>query len=230
MNRLHIIIGSVLLLLIFTVMALTFTDSNEAVIDSIAPRGGESAVKIIAVGDSLTAGYGLPLSESYPAVLESSLRDLGYDVEVVNSGVSGETTKGNLERMNFILSQAPDVVILGIGGNDALRLIPFSETEKNLRSTITTLQSAENAPVIVLLKMQAPLTSGLSYKREFDGLYEKLANEYGLILVPFLTTELFLEPNNKLPDGIHYNQEGYKLAVERYILPEVKKVVEQLTR
>lgn len=186
------------------------------------------AVRIIAFGDSLTAGYGLPAREAYPAQLEAALQEAGFAVAVVNAGVSGETTRGNLERAAFIRSQNPDIVLLGIGGNDALRLLPFSETEKNIRETITTLRSGENPPVVILLTMQAPLTSGLGYKRDFDALYKNLAKEYGLIAVPFLTTELFLDNDNKLPDGIHYNKTGYEKVVTQYLLPTVSEVLEQL--
>jgi acyl-CoA thioesterase-1 len=205
--------------------------SNDQVISGISPRNSstEAEVTVIAFGDSLTAGYGLTASEAYPAQLETALVGLGYDVKVINAGVSGETTRGNLERAPFIRSQNPDVVLLGIGGNDALRLLPFSETEKNLRQTIETLQSGDNPPVIVLLRMQAPLTAGLGYKRDFDSLYEELADDYGLILVPFLTTELFLDPANKLSDGIHYNAEGYRKVIDLYLLTPVTQVLNKLS-
>ncbi len=185
-------------------------------------------VKIVAFGDSLTAGYGLPASDSYPAQLETLLRSEGYDVSVINSGVSGETTRGNLERVGFILSQNPDIVILGIGGNDALRSLPLQDTRSNLEETITTLKGANSKLVILLLKMQAPLNSGLGYKREFDGLYEELANKHDLVLVPFLTTEIFFDSKNKLSDGIHYNQRGYGVVVEKYIAPATREVLESL--
>jgi acyl-CoA thioesterase-1 len=203
---------------------------NDQVISDIRPRTDTTKPEttIIAFGDSLTAGYGLTASEAYPAQLETSLLGLGYDVAVINAGVSGETTRGNLERASFIRSQNPDVVLLGIGGNDALRLLPFSETEKNLRQTIETLQSGENPPVVILLRMQAPLTAGLSYKRDFDSLYEDLANEYRLVLVPFLTAELFLDSANKLSDGIHYNAEGYRQVVQMYLLPALTQVLDKL--
>jgi len=203
---------------------------NEEALQAIPARDTAvgAAVQIIAFGDSLTAGYGLPAREAYPAQLEAALRGVGFDVTVVNAGVSGETTRGNLERAAFIRSQNPDIVLLGIGGNDALRLLPFFETEKNLRETITTLRSGENPPVLILLTMQAPLTSGLGYKRDFDALYKKLAEEYNLITVPFLTTELFLDSGNKLPDGIHYNKIGYEKVVNQYLVPTVTEVLERV--
>lgn len=232
MNKEKIKIIIIFLLLAGVIWFFFFSkNSNDKYISEIAPKADKAAaVKIISFGDSLTAGYGLPLSEGYPAQLEESLKSQGYDVEVINSGVSGETTRGNLERANFIASQAADVVILGIGGNDALRLLPIEETKRNINDTVDILKRGAAAPVIILLKMQAPLTSGLGYKREFDAMYEEIATSKGLILVPFLTAELFLDSANKLPDGIHYNQEGYRKAVDLYIAPVLTEVLDRLSK
>lgn len=192
---------------------------------SIAPSG----LQIIAFGDSLTAGYGLPASEAYPAQLGAELTKRGYSVNVINSGVSGETTRGNLERATFIRSQNPDIVILGIGGNDALRLLPVAETKNNIQKTIEILQGGNNPPVVVLLRMQAPINVGLAYKQSFDSLYVDLAKEYKLELLPFITAELFLDTSNKLSDGIHYNQQGYKKVIEMYLLEPLTKIITEMT-
>lgn len=197
-------------------------------IDMVTPRSADATL-IVAFGDSLTAGFGVSRSEAYPAQLERLLLERGYDVAVTNAGVSGETTRGNLERANFIRAQNPDIVILGIGGNDALRALPVDETERNIRATVTTLQSGDQPPTILLLQMQAPLNAGAAYKTAFDALYEDIANEYNLELVPFLTQELFLDNNNKLPDGIHYNQTGYARVTEEHILPQVEDILETST-
>jgi acyl-CoA thioesterase-1 len=207
--------GGIIALIVFFVFRTLVNDGPRP-----TPREatGKSGTLIVAFGDSLTAGYGIPLTESYPAQLEARLKEKGYSVTVVNAGVSGETTRGNLERALFIRNQNPDIVLLGIGGNDALRLLPFEETEKNMRETITTLQSGDVVPQIVLLQMQAPLTSGLGYKQKFDALYETLSEEYNLMLVPFYTREVFLNPEYKLDDGIHFNKAGYAFVVEEYLL------------
>ncbi len=229
MNKSLILIISVVLLLGLGLWFLLTGDSNDRALSIIEPRPTvEGGIKIIAFGDSLTAGYGLPASESYPAQLEEALQQAGYSVEVINSGVSGETTRGNLERADFIRKQNPDVVLLGIGGNDALRLLPLEETRKNIKSTIETLKTGEKPPVIILLKMQAPLNAGLGYKREFDAVYEEVAEATGVLLVPFLTAEVFLDAENKLTDGIHLNKVGYSKVIDLYILPVLTEVLDRM--
>lgn len=204
-------------------------DDNTIAMDTIDERGPVAGgLTIIAFGDSLTAGYGLPITESYPAQLEVALKEAGKQVKVINAGVSGETTRGNLERAQFIRSQNPAIVLLGIGGNDALRALPVAETKANIIKTVETLKSGENPPVVILLKMQSPLNAGLSYKREFDAMYEDIAQSQQIVLVPFLTAEVFLNQENKLQDGIHLNKVGYGRVVEDYLLEPVTDVIEKV--
>ncbi len=182
-----------------------------------------STYTIIAFGDSLTAGYGLPLHESYPYQLEEKLKAKGLNIKVINAGISGETTKGNNERASFIKDQNPDMVILGIGGNDALRALPVKEMKMNIESTINILQSAESKPKILLLQMQSPLNAGLAYKREFDAVYKDLAKKYDIPLVPFLTVSVFLNPDLMLSDRIHPNKAGYAKLIDDSIFDIVYK-------
>ncbi len=221
-----------LILIILMSYFLWPNNQNSNVVSDIKPRenAAEAAIKIIAFGDSLTAGFGLPASESYPAQLEVALRVQGQDVEVINSGVSGETTRGNLERAQFIRSQNPDIILVGIGGNDALRRLPLEDTKKNISETIEILQSGTNPPVVALLQMQSPLNAGLSYKREFDAIYPDLAQKNNTLLIPFLTTEIFLKAENKLSDGIHLNKLGYSRVVELYLVPTLTEVLEKLNQ
>ena len=173
MHKVFIIIAGVIALTI--VGAVLFIRSSETPAEETStPRvipEPSFDYTIIGFGDSLTAGYGLPLTESYPAQLEQRLREAGYAVRVINAGVSGETTRGNRERATFIRTQNPDIVLLGIGGNDALRFLPLAETEINLRAILEILSQGPDAPHIVLLQMQAPLNAGPEYKKEFDVLY-----------------------------------------------------------
>jgi acyl-CoA thioesterase I len=186
-----------------------------------AERGATTTFSIIAFGDSLTAGYGLPLSESYPAQLQVLLQGMNFSVTVINAGVSGETTRGNFERAPFIRAQNPHIVLLGIGGNDALRFLPIEETRKNMAKTIEILSAGENPPRVVLLGMQAPQNAGAEYKKEFDALYRELATAYNLALVPFITEDVFLNGAYKLQDGIHLNKAGYRKVIDDNLLDVV---------
>lgn len=230
MNRPIILSGAFIALASLALWWWLTPSANDRALSLVETRPPSATYTIVAFGDSLTAGYGLPAGEAYPAQLEAALLEAGYSVRIINAGVSGETTRGNVERASFIRSQNPDIVLLGIGGNDALRLLPIEETEKNLRQSIATLQSGESPPVVIFLRMQAPLTAGLGYKERFDALYEELAKEYGLILVPFITAELFLDSANKLPDGIHYNAQGYRKVVDQYLKDTVMAVLERMRR
>ncbi|MEY2665789.1 MAG: hypothetical protein RLZZ480_894 [Candidatus Parcubacteria bacterium] len=203
-------------------------DSNDRIISEVPKRPAGGDIAIVAFGDSLTAGYGLPAGEAYPAKLEAALKAEGKSVKVINAGVSGETTRGNLERAAFIRSQNPDIVLLGIGGNDALRQLPLDEAKKNITETIKILKSGENPPVVVLLTMQAPLNAGLAYKKSFDAMYPAIATEQNILLAPFLTTEVFLNSDNKISDGIHLNATGYGIVVDEYLMPVVLPLVEQM--
>lgn len=227
MNKLLVLIGIVAAIVLG--VWILFRNTDHATVP--APQTGavsDPSITIIAFGDSLTAGYGLPQSDAYPQQLETALLEQGHSVKVINAGVSGETTRGNLERAAFIASQEPDIVLLGIGGNDALRALPIAATKENITQTLSILQDVGNPPVILLLAMQAPLNAGFGYKQAFDALYGDIAAEYNITLVPFITARIFLDPDNKLPDGIHYNKTGYSKVVAQYLLPAVEKAIKEL--
>jgi acyl-CoA thioesterase-1 len=231
MNKQAVFI-SLIVLLLGTLLWWFFmsTITPESTVKSLPPTvlPDENTINIIAFGDSLTAGYGVSQAEAYPAQLEAKLLKAGYRVSVVNAGVSGETSRGNLERANFIRMQEPDIVIMGVGGNDALRALPVAETKKNIKETIRILREGETPPKLLLLKIQAPLNAGTEYKEQFDSLYETIASEEGVILVPFITEDIFLDTAYKLPDGIHYNELGYEKVIEQYLFPHVTKLLEQM--
>ncbi len=220
--KLILIILIPLVLVGFFLARIFFNDSNSNFSNE---NNSEEEYTIIAFGDSLTAGYGLPLYESYPAQLEDKLKAEGLNVKVINAGVSGETTKGNNERANFVKEQKPNMVILGIGGNDALRALPISEMKNNMKSTIEIIKNAETKPKIILLQIQSPLNAGFKYKSEFDQVYKDLAKEYDLPLVPFLVSSVFLNSDLMLEDRIHPNKEGYKKLVDEYVAPAVLKEI-----
>jgi acyl-CoA thioesterase-1 len=186
------------------------------------------AIRIVAFGDSLTAGYNLPMDEAYPALLERMLLDQGRSVEVVNSGVSGETSAGGVRRAEFVRSLDPDIVLFALGGNDALRLLSPAELEKNLAEALTTLRSRANPPRVLLIGMRAPANADAAYRAAFDAVYPKLAQQFGLPLVPFFLEGVALDPRYTLPDGIHPNQAGYQIIVDRTLLPPLVEMLNEL--
>lgn len=173
---------------------------------------------ILAIGDSLTEGYQLPIEDAYPAQLKNWLQSKGYNYDVINSGVSGETTTGLLERIDWILSQIEaDIVILNTGANDAMRGIDLDITRENLRQIIQIIQ-AKNIPII-LGGMEIYQNLGSDYTNEFKNLYPELAQEYQLALIPFFLDGVAADPSKNLSDQIHPNAEGYRIIVEQNIFP-----------
>ena len=181
--------------------------------------------RLVAFGDSLTAGYGLSMDQSYPALLEQALLTKGYEVEVVNSGVSGETSAGGVRRAEFIRSLNPDIVLFGLGGNDALRFLSPEEMEKNLDAALSTLLQAPGAPRVLLLGMRAPGNASPEYRRAFDAVYPQLANKYKLPLVPFFLEGVALDPQYTQNDGIHPNLVGYQYIVNNTLIPFVEDML-----
>ncbi len=172
---------------------------------------------IVAFGDSLTAGYGSTLEESYPVLLESYLQSQNKNVTILNMGVSGETTTGSLDRIDFILSQKPSLVLLGTGANDMLRSTSPQLVEANLRKILERFKK-ENVPV-VLLGMKSVASNGAEYQKEFDTIYPALAKEYSLPFVPFFLEGVALRPELNNSDGVHPNRAGYEKIIKNNILP-----------
>lgn len=175
-------------------------------------RKNESLPKIVAFGDSLTAGLGVSSEESYPAQLEKQLHERGFHYEVVNAGVSGETSAGGMRRVEWILKSQPTVVILELGVNDGLRGLPLEQTYENLRSIINRLRDA--GVVVVLAGMRIPPNYGEAYTGEFFEMYERLAQELNLPLIPFLLEGVAAQPGLNQADGIHPTAEGYTIVAQ----------------
>jgi len=188
--------------------------------------------KIVAFGDSLTAGLNVPLKDSYPNILEDILnedpeyREYNLTFKVVNMGVSGETTSGGLDRVLFVLEQKPDLILLGLGANDMLRNTDPVFIRSNIDSVIQKIISSK-VPV-VLLGMQSVATNGTEYKKNFDSIYPTLAKKYNLPLVPFLLNGVALQPNLNTADGIHPNRQGYEAVVNKNILPVLGPSLKQI--
>ena len=172
-------------------------------------------IKIIALGDSLTQGYGLSAELGFTAKLQDWLRANGApDVTIVNAGVSGDTTAGGHARFEWSLAEGGDAVIVELGGNDLLRAIDPSSSRQNLRGILSKAQ-ARNLPVL-LTGMKAPLNYGPEYKQQFDAMYPELASEFGAIFDPFFLDGLVGRTELFQADGIHPNAAGVEELVARF--------------
>jgi acyl-CoA thioesterase-1 len=178
----------------------------------------ETACRIAVLGDSLTAGLGLELENAFPARLEAALSEAGYACEVVDAGVSGDTSAGGLARLDWMLADQPSHVIVELGGNDALRGLPPEQMEQNLDAILTRLDQA-GIPVL-LAGMLAPPNLGRDYGRQFAGAFERLAEKHDVPLYPFFLDGVAAVRELNQPDGIHPNEQGVAAIVER-ILPAV---------
>ena len=166
--------------------------------------------KIVAFGDSLTAGFGLAEKESYPYLLQERLKADGYNYEVVNAGISGDTSLGGLERVDWVLEQDNvKILVLELGANDLLRGLPVARMKENLETIIKKAQ-AKNVQVL-LCGMLAPPTMGAQYQREFVAVFPDLASKYKTAFMPFILENIALDPKLNQGDGIHPNAEGSKI-------------------
>ncbi len=182
-------------------------------------------LKLLAFGDSLTAGYGLPQSQGFAAQLEARLRAAGITVTVINAGVSGDTTAGGRARLDWTLADPPDAVILELGANDGLRGIEPRVSRDNLDAILTRLQS-RNIPVL-FAGMYAPPNLGKEYGTEFRNVYEDLATRHDIDFYPFFLDGVAGLPDLNLNDGIHPNAAGIAVIVER-ILPAVQRMLARI--
>lgn len=169
--------------------------------------------RIVAFGDSLTAGLGVPAAESYPAQLQRLLEQAGFTYRVVNAGVSGDTTAGGLRRVTWVLKSHPRIVILELGANDGLRGLSLRETKSNLEQIITQLQEA--SVTVILAGIQLPPNYGKDYTSGFRSIYPALAQKYGLILMPFFLEGVAGSVTLNQSDGIHPTGEGYRIIAEK---------------
>lgn len=169
---------------------------------------------ILFFGNSLTAAYGLDVEEGFPNRIQLKIDSLNLDYTVINSGLSGETTAGGLNRLDWVLSQKVDVFVLELGANDGLRGIPLAETRKNLQAIIDMVRSKNPETEIVLAGMQIPPNLGTDYTTEFKNIYPDLAKKNEVALIPFLLEGVAGIPELNLEDGIHPTVEGQKIVAE----------------
>ncbi|MCS6289663.1 MAG: arylesterase [Nitrospira sp.] len=187
------------------------------------PTPPDDRPRIIAFGDSLTAGLGVAPEQSYPTQLQKQLDALGYRYQVLNAGVSGDTSAGGLRRVSWVLAGKPRVVILELGGNDGLRGLGLPETQSHLDAIIRQLKDAHVR--VILAGMKLPPNYGEEYTARFEAMYRDLAQLYELPLIPFLLEGVGGEKTLNQADGIHPTAEGYRIVVEnvlRSLLPVLK--------
>ncbi len=181
-----------------------------------APAWAQAEIRLLMLGDSITAAYGLARPEGLPARLEAALRERGRQVRVLDAGVSGDTTAGGRARLEWALAERPHAVIVALGGNDGLRGLPPGQSYANLRAIMETLK-ARGLPVL-LAGMYAPPNLGADYGREFYGTYERLAREYPeAVFYPFLLDGVAGDPALNQPDRIHPNAAGVRVMVDRML-------------
>ncbi len=178
--------------------------------------------RIAVLGDSLVAGYGLPAEQAFPARLQEALLERGHRVVVQNAGVSGDTTAGGLARLEWTLAERPDLVIVELGGNDALRGLDPRQTRENVDAILSLLHTA--GVRVLLAGMRAPRNLGSDYYTKFDRIYPDLAIRHAVPLYPFFLEGVAGHPELNLKDGIHPNEKGVAVIV-RGILPQLEKAL-----
>ena len=169
---------------------------------------------ILCFGNSLTAGYGLEEEEAWPFLLQERLDSLGKDYKVINAGLSGETTSGGLNRIDWILKQPVDIFILELGANDLLRGLVVDKTLENLDGIIQRVLAKYPEAKIILAGMLAPPNMGSEYESQFNKIFPQLAMKYKTALIPFFLEDVAGEADLNLPDGKHPNKKGQKIVLE----------------
>jgi len=200
-----------------------------------APRSGtwaaastsaSGSIRILALGDSLTAGYGLAnLKDSFPQQLEAALKAKGHNVTIIQGGVSGDTTTGGRSRLDWVLGEKPDAVIVALGGNDALRAVDPAVTLQSMDAILKRIKK-DNLPVLVA-GMMAPPNLGKDYGDRFNAVFPKVAKDNEALLYPFFLEGVAGIPNLNQPDRIHPTPDGVKIMVKG-ILPSVEKLIAQV--
>ena len=188
------------------------------------PQAFAETRKVLVLGDSIAAGFGLPVSEALPAKLEAKLRAEGHDVRVINAGVSGDTTAAGLARLDWVLGGKPDFAVVQLGANDMLRGLSPAETRKNLDIILTQLDKA-SVPTL-LVGMKAGRNLGADYAKSFDGVFPDLAKTHNIELYPFLLDGIALDPRLNQGDGIHPNERGVAVLVDR-LTPYVVRLLQR---
>jgi acyl-CoA thioesterase I len=188
----------------------------------LAASPAAAATRILAFGDSLTAGFGVAPDQAFPVQLAARLKADGYDVAVDNGGVSGDTTTDGLARFDWTMGSHPDLVLLELGANDMLRGLDPKRADANLDAMLGKLKAAKTP--VLLIGMKASTNWGTEYQQQFDAIYPALAQKYNVPLYPFFLDGVALDPKLNQPDMLHPNPAGVAVIVDR-IAPAVEKLL-----
>lgn len=202
-----------------------FSVAVMAAFGAARPASAQEPLTLVALGDSLTAGYDLPASSAFPTVLEAALRERGIDVNVVNAGVSGDTAAGGLARLDWSVPEDVDGVIVALGANDMLRGFDPAVTEEAIDAIVARLR--ERGIEVLLAGMLAARNMGPDYVQRFDSIYPRVAERHDVMLYPFFLEGVAGEPSLNLADGIHPNRAGVELMVAQ-ILPTVEAFIARI--
>ncbi len=186
----------------------------------LLPFLAEAKTRVVILGDSLTEGYGVAREQAYPALVQKSLTAAGKDVEIINGGSSGSTSASAPSRMKWYLKSKPQIVVLALGANDALRGFSLAGTEKNLGEAIDLAK--KNGVKVLLAGIKVPTNFGKKYDDELDRIYASLSKKFSVPLLPFLLEGVGGVPKNNLADGIHPNEKGHEIVaklVEKHLVP-----------
>ena len=204
------------------------TDPSQPVAAASASPAQSSTLKIAFLGDSLTAGLGLLSNQAYPAVIENLFAAEGYhEVEAINAGVSGDTTAGALRRVGQALESGVRILVVGLGGNDALRGLSTTQTYENLTRILAAAQA--KGVFVLLCGMEAPTNLGEDYREAFREVFVRLSREHqkGVVFVPFLLQGVAGVPSLNQPDGIHPNEQGAR-AIAEALYPKLRDLIDQI--
>ena len=205
-------------------------DTESVTTEAAAPADQQvnsSPITILALGDSLTEGLGVDKNDNYPAQLEDRLQEMGYDnAKVINSGLSGETSTGLVNRLDWVLQTKPDVTILTIGANDAIRGIDVATIEANIRTAVKRLQ--DNGSVVILGGMSIYDNLGSDYVAAFSDIYPRVAKDMNVTLIPFFLEGVGGDRALNQADAIHPTKEGYTIIVNDNILPILEPKLNEL--
>ena len=192
------------------------TDSSTPTVEESPSATSENDNKrnVLVFGDSITAGFGLEETEAFPALLQEKVDALSWDFNVINGGLSGDTSAGGLRRIKWMLREPVDVLILELGGNDGLRGTSPQVTKQNLQAIIDEVKASNEDVKVILAGMQIPPNLGQEYTTQFRDVFPSLAEENEAALIPFLLDKVGGIPSLNLPDGIHPTAEGHKIVAE----------------